>query len=311
MSDPNMVPETFEAARGAVRLRPVGSTALTARRLWLENMGGTARSSDAVVSITDDVLVGAYLDLPAADVPVSWATLEDWGVPVDAVIGEGLRNADAAGAAPLQQLGDAWYLDDRPTAAAYLLRPDATRALIAGVPQPLVFAPTHQHLVFADLRSPASVEGALRLSLESLEADGTRPVSRTTLMTTSIGWEPIILADSPLSREFRHLFDAGRYAEARDIIRAANDRLGVSDVILPAYQVHRAPAGHTTSITSLTDTADLRTFLPMADEVVLVRDEGATAVPMQRLLEVEGLTTPVAGLLPPYVAVDRFPTELL
>lgn len=127
------------------------------------------------------------------------------------------------------------------------------------------------------------------------------------------GWAPVDLTDVGPVRALQHHFDNRLYGEAQEAVKGAHERLGIEDVLVPKYQARQKPTGETLSMTSLTDAPDVRTFLPLAGEVALVRLDGSgvTPVPMDRLRAVPGLTTPVAGLAPPYLEVRRFPEELL
>lgn len=306
------VPPTFRAARKLLRWRPLSATGQSLRAMLVENSGGSPDDVDLAAPVVADLLAGAYLDLEAWNVGVTPATIKAWGVSFEAVL-------DAAGRhlpdwtlkrTTATHVGAASYVNDAHLAAAALLRPGAV-GFLRGIRHPLVLVPTQSHLIVADADDPAAVDQALRLVLEAVSMEGARLVSRTPLHLTARGWEALTLPDTPFTRAVRHLFDAGVYAEARDLIKARHERLDVVDVIMPSYLALKRPEGGTLSRTSLTDTPDLRTFLPLADEVVLARDAGITVASMDRVRAIEGLATPVPGLLPPYLEVTRFPIELV
>lgn len=72
MTDPTAsVPETFDEARPLLRLRPLGADPLAVRRTMVVNAGGTPQDADAAKPVAAELLVGVYLDLPTADVPVT------------------------------------------------------------------------------------------------------------------------------------------------------------------------------------------------------------------------------------------------
>lgn len=306
------VPRTFRAAQRLLRCRPLGETGLAMRAMRAENAGGTSQDVDLSIPVVADLRLGAYLEVPTGYLGVTPRMLAAWRVSFEAVLKVALKNSTSGALrrATATPWGDADYVDSGPAIAAALLRPDLA-PFLRGIPHPLVLVPSEEYLVLADADDPESVDQALRVFLEAVSVDGARFVSRTPLRLTPAGWEPVTLPETPLVRAARHLFDAGVYAEARDLIKATHDRLGVMDVIMPSYQVFRRPEGGTAARTSLTDTPGVRTFLPLADDVVLARDAGITVVPMAVLRAIEGLTTPVPGLLPPYLEVSRFPTGLV
>lgn len=301
-------PSSFEEAHPLLRLRPLGADPLAIRRTMVVNAGGDPQDADAARPAVADLLVGAYLDLPTADVPVSSRQLSDWQVSLDEVITEAAaRTPTPAG----EHVGAASYVDDRSVAAAALLNPDLARS-VHGSGTPFVLVPTQQHLIVADLDDGASLGAAFQLAVQALQDPNTRLVSRTPLALRSDGWAPVELADEGPVRTLRHHFDNRLYAEATEQVKAAHERLGITDVMVPKYQAGQKPTGETMSITSLTDEPGLRAFLPLTDEVALVRVDGSgvTPVPMERLRSVPELTRPVPGLRPPYLEVNRFPDEL-
>lgn len=307
---PDEIPTTFDDARPLLRLRPLGGTQLALRGTLVANAGGTPADVDAAAPVVADLLVGAYLDLPTRNVPVSWAMLETWGASLDELLEAGLAVMPAH--ATPERVGAATYVDDPGTAAAALLDASLVRGMRSGA-APLVLQPTQQHLIVADLHDEGSIAAALDLAAEAVQQPIARLASRATISLGPHGWQAVALQDSARTTTLRHLFDARMYGGARDLVTAANERLGIDDVIVPRYQAARKATGETMSTTSLTDDPDVRTFLPLADQVVLVRVDGSAVVPvpMERLRAIPGVATPVEGLSPTYLEVRRFPEELL
>lgn len=304
------VPATFELARPVLAARPVGADPLALRSMMLAHHGGTTADLDATTAVAGDVMIGAYLDLPTADVPVSWNQLERWGVtPADALQAarENLGRMDV----PTTRVGQVTYVDHPTLAAAVLQDPRIAAQLLPGA-VPWVLAPSQQHVILADARDPAQVARAIDLARSAVESD-TRQASITPLTPAGAGWQ---VAAWPAGTEeqatrLRHHWNNRLYASARELVKAANERMGI-DAVVAAYQVGAKPGGETMAMTPFVDSPGLRTFLPPADQVLLVTADGATTpVPYARLAAIPGLLVPVAGLAPSYVEATRFPSELL
>lgn len=305
------VPTTFAQAEPVIRIRPLGSVPLAVRSTMIANAGGSESNLDASQPVAADILVGAYLDLPTSDVPVSWHTLQRWGVGLDAVIAAG-REALARVQVGVTTIGSVRYVDDRSLAAAALLDPQIVAQLAPGI-APLVLVPTQQHLLIADTRSPEQVAQAADLAITAFTPQ-TRAVSVTPLAPSGGGWQPQPWPEQAgaAATKLQHYWRNAVYADAREHVKAAHERLGIEDVVVAGYQLSTNKDGHTRAVTSLVDSPGLRTFLPLADEVGLVTTDGAVhLVPMATVRAVPGLATPVPGLLPEYLEVARFPTELL
>lgn len=304
------IPATFELARPVLAARPVGADPLALRSMMLANHGGTTADLDATTAVAGDVMIGTYLDLPTVDVPISWSQLERWGVsPADAL--QAARERLGGMDVPTTRVGGVTYVDHPTLAAAVLQDPRIAAQLLPGA-VPWVLAPSQQHVILTDGRDPALVAQAIDLARSALEGDA-RLASITPLTPGGAGWQVAAwpAGTEQQSTRLRHHWNNSLYARARDLVKAAHERLGV-DAVVAAYQVGAKPSGETMAMTPFVDSPGLRTFLPPADQVLLVAGDGTSApVPYATLAAMPGLLVPVPGLAPSYVEATRFPSELL
>ena len=91
MAEQVVIPGSLSEASSLLTARPVGLVPFQIRGQVLALQGAEA-GIDAAVPVVADYFVGAVLDLPSADVPVTVRMLDDWGVDMEAVVAEAARN---------------------------------------------------------------------------------------------------------------------------------------------------------------------------------------------------------------------------
>jgi hypothetical protein len=300
------VPESFDAARRVLSVRPMGALTMQLRHLRLA-LQGAAEAVDVVQPIAADLSVGMYLDLPDADLAVSAAQLARWGVTLP----QALDAAVAAGfghPVPRSQRIEAVHLyQDLRFAGTALLRPE----LIRGLPvdgDPVILLPTVGDLLVGGVDDPAGLTFMVRMA-ERIVQSQALTVSIQPLVLRASGWVPFgwPAAAQPHADALRRRWDSLHYAAQQPLLRQHFERVG-PPYFLPELALF-AKDGETITVTSLTE--GVPTLLPLADVVSLVSDGGqVTRVPMDQLFRIPGLLVPLPNTAPPRVFATRFPTEL-
>lgn len=300
----------FREASGFIRVRALGEIPLAQRMLAHSNAGGSPGEAEAFVRVNADIGVGAYLERPYGRVPVTVGMLEKWGATMSHVFDAALRNVKRL--APVTQVGSVGYLNDPSSIARLLLQPYLAQGIFASVHQPMAIIPTEDDMFLVDASHPDSRAEAASLAVDALDAEAAREVSRTPIAPTPAGWLGLSLPELPQEAQLRRRVDAARYASALPELDVMHRRLGYTTIDVAPYRLAEAQGGapHGPSQTVLPESPGRRTYLPLADQLLLTRGQESKTIPLQRLLDLPGAAAPVQRLLPQYVAVDRFPEEL-
>ena len=300
------LPSTFDDARPLLTARAVGGVplGLRAQRLALD---GAVSAVDATVPVAADVRIGAILDLPQADVPVTDGMLRDWGVSLEDVLSTAVAGR-AAVAPTVQQIDGAHLVSSMPFAAYALREPDAVAGLVAGR-TPVILVPVVGAVVVAAAEDPAGLAVAARIAERVLQSDE-HAVSVTPLVRSGSSWVPFTWPAEAAEEAaaLRRRWDVQQYAVQRPLLQAHYDRTEQQYLVAEAA-LAGTPEGGTTTYTTLTE--GVQTVLPWVEQVVLVRETGAaTRVPMPRLAEASGILVRLPDLDPPLLYAARFPVEL-
>lgn len=301
------LPPTFEQARPLLTARPLGRTPL-GLTAWRLAAGGAQTAADAARPIAADLLVGAILDLPEVDVPVTEGMLRDWGVSLDDVIAAATANRSSV-QPRVQPIEGAYLVSSVPYAAYALQTPEAVATLVPGR-TPVILVPTTGELVVAAAEDPAGLHVAVRVAERILQSDN-RGVSVTPLVRDGSRWVPFEWPGSvaPVVRVLRQRWDVAQYAAQRPLLQA-HYAGGQQDYAVAEAAMFAAPDGTTVTSTTLVEGAP--TVLPWVEEVVLVAESGAAQrVPMAELARIPGLLVRLPDLDPARMYASRFPTELL
>jgi hypothetical protein len=308
MSGEIEIPASLDEARAVLSDRPVGVVPFQIRAQLLA-VQGVEQAADAAVPVVEDYYVGAILDLPTADVPVTTTMLQEWRVSMDDVVEAGAASRSQT-ESPVEQFGAALVIRSMPFAAAALRDPAAVSGLRPDA-VPVIVVPDVGHTVvgFADDHdSLASVATAV----ERVLANTDRSVSITPLVRGASGWERFDWPESVAAvvGRMRRRWDQVQYGAARDVLERTYAAAGVDVFVATLELAQQEEDGPFT--TYATVTKDVHTIIPRADLIVLNGGNGRMQrVPFERLVELPGVLTPSAGTVPEHFEVSRFPEELL
>ncbi|GAB2623659.1 hypothetical protein GCM10027067_39920 [Pseudactinotalea suaedae] len=312
---PDAPPETFDEAKPLLRVRPVGLVPLADRRRMGE-VHGDPGAADAVSAAVADYHVGAVLDLPSADVPVSESVAARWGVPIGEILlaaSDNVRNE----AVRLFEHDGAIVNEGRAAAALTLL--GGPRYLPPGdMPEmqrgrgltPVIVIPDDTNCLIGFAEDPSSIVAIARVAEEVLSSTR-RPVSITPLVADDDRWVPYTwpAEAAPAVGQLSRRWDLIRYERTRDVLTEWLEHRGEQLLVAKVMVGARPEDGRYRSMASWVD--GMVNLIPYVDEVVLVRADGATtALPLTALLE-RRLLEPYEGVYPEYMIGTRFPTELI
>lgn len=300
------IPETLDAARPLLTLWPVGLVPFQIRGQQLALQDAAAAAS-AAIPVVADYYLGASLDLPAADVPVSESMLDAWGVEMDEVVDAAAANR-AGDEATVDQYGAALVVSGVSFAAAVLRRPAALSGLMTAA-DPVVIVPEPGLVVVGSAGNAASLASAALAAEESL-ARTDRPVSVTPLVRSGDGWEPFVWPDEVAleARRLRQRWDNVQYAAARPTLQATYQANGQNAFVAEHALAEDADGNRITYATL----QELRSVIPRTDLLVVQGDDGRIAqVTFAAVAALGGVLLPAPGTVPEYFAVTRFPRELL
>lgn len=305
MNDLNL-PTTFDDAHAALVPRAIGQVPYGIRGMQAR-LTGAASAMDAGIDVAGEYALGAYLDLPTADVPVSPSMLERWGVDIRTVLDAAFeRHANMQ--AESQRIGKATRLHSVPLVAHMLKKAHATSQLVDGTP--VLIVPDIGNAILA----PADDELALRTALamiESVIGDTAKPVSVQPLVLTANGWAPWAWPPSlgSFAERVGLNWEAIMYARGKPFVEAiATNEYGIDAPFAAKLQLAKRADGSYLTMTSIVESAEQ--LVPRAERYALVRDNGALAeVSRTDLFAVPGLLEPVPWAVPSYWRVTRFPVE--
>jgi hypothetical protein len=300
------IPAAFDQARRALAIRPVGAIPLQIRRMHLA-MQGTLHALDVVQPIVEDIGVGPFLALPDADVPVSTGMLAHWGIGLAHALDAAVTTGFGQQVPQPQRIESVHLYRDVRFAATALLRPELLGPIEVDGDR-VVLVPTAGTMFVAGSADPAGLTFMARMAGRILESDR-RGVSIQPLLLARSGWLRFEWPASarPHADALRRRWDAIQYGVQQPSLQAHYERCGRPHRV--AALTLAAKGEDTVTYTTLTE--GVPTVLPLAEAVVLVRQNGQEArVPMQRLFRTPGLLAPVPESVPPLVFATRFPDEL-
>lgn len=302
------IPASLDEARPVLSDRPVGVVPYQIRAQLLAAQG-LEQAADAAVPVVEDYYVGAILDLPTADVPVTTTMLGEWGVTMDDVVEAGAA-ARAQAESPVEQFGAALVVRSMPFAAAALRDPMAVSGLRPDA-VPVIVVPDVGHTLVGFADDHASL-ASMATAAERVLAGTDRSVSIVPLVRVASGWQRFEWPESVAAEvgRMRRRWDQVQYRAARDALSRTYAAAGVDVFVATLELAQQDDDGPFT--TYATVTKDVHTVIPRADLVVLGGGDGRMQrVPFERLAELPGVLTPSVGTVPEHFEVSRFPDELL
>lgn len=301
----DVIPESLNDAASLLRSRAVGETPLSIRTRLL-SVAGQESAVDAVVPVAGDVMLGAFLDLPHADVPVSAATLSGWGIDVQRAVELGTQNWGAIDT-PLTQVESVMVGQSQALVAAVLAKPDIARQLINDA-NPVVIVPARGEIVIARASDTAGISMAARIA-EVMLSQTDRPVSITPLVAGN-GWEKFEWPNpqDPFVSALSRRWDSIQYAALKEALVAHFSATG-QDYFVATCSLAKSPAGVVVTYASITEGA--ATVVPVVDEIALVTDSGKIAKVSFQAVVNSGAIQQIEGISPTMLWVSRFPSELV
>lgn len=311
---PSVPPETFEEAKPLLRVRPVGPVSLADRSRRGEVVGDPG-AADAVSPTVADYHVGALLDLPDVDVPVSESTAAGWGVSLQEILSAAFAHISAEPGRLFEHDG-VIVNESRAGAAAILLGgPRNLPSTDLPVMQrgrgltPVIVIPDAANCLIGFAEDPASIAAIARVAEEVLSTTS-RAVSITPLIADGDRWVPYTWPPEAAAQvwQLSRRWDLVRYEGTREVLKEWLEDRG-EDLLVAKLMVGAKPEeGRYRSMAPWVE--GLANLVPPVDEVVLVRTDGTTTpVPFTALVE-RGLLEPYPGVYPEYFLGARFPTEL-
>lgn len=306
MAEQVVIPGSLSEASSLLTARPVGLVPFQIRGQVLALQGAEA-GIDAAVPVVADYFVGAVLDLPSADVPVTVRMLDDWGVDMEAVVAEAARNR-AQVEASVDAFEEALVISGVSFAAAALRDPGAVSRFREGA-TPVIVVPDAGTVVLGFAEDPGSLVSAAR-AVERVLAQSSHTVSVTALVRSENGWVPFEWPEA-VSAEVSRLgkrWDSVQYGAARTVVQESYAAAG-SDVFVAELVLAADATGEYVTYASVTEGAV--SVVPRAQFLVLNAADGRIGqVPFGRVLDA-GVLAPAPGTVPDYFSVTRFPAELL
>jgi hypothetical protein len=300
------IPQTFAEASELLTARPVGLVPFQIKGQQLA-LQGAESGIDAAVPAVGDCYIGAILDLPTADVPVTGSMLDSWGVEMSAVVAAAARNRSDVEAS-VDAFEDALVISGVPFAAAALRDP----AAVAGFrPEatPVILVPDAGVVVLGYLEHPESLVSLARAGELAL-ANATRTVSATPFVREGDAWALFTWPDAVQAEAERlqKRWDSVQYGAAREVVQATYNAAG-SDVFVAEHALATDQAGE--YVTYATVVEGVASVVPLVQFLVLNAEDGRIArVSFDDVAEA-GVLTPATGTVPDYFSVERFPAELM
>lgn len=306
MTDDIEIPRTLAEATPLLKPRPLGLVPFQIRGQQLA-LQGAESAVDTAIPVAADYYLGAILDLPAADVPVTGGMLDSWGVDMAAVFAAARENT-AQDEAGVQSFDAALVISGMPFAAA-VLRDPAALAAFATEATAVIIIPEPGTVLLGFAEDDDSLNSLARAAEASL-AGASRTVSAMPLIRSGDGWAPFewpAEVAAPVGRLQRR-WDSVQYAASRPVLqetyRAAGDEAFVAELVLAE--------GEGGAYATYATLMDMRTVVPRADMLVLSADDGRIShVPFAEVAAMAGVLSPAPGTVPEYFVVDRFPVELI
>lgn len=301
------IPATLEEAASKLVASPVGLVPFQIRGQSLA-LRGAESDLEAAAPVTADYFLGAALELPGEDVPVTAATLASWRVELSAVIAAAI-SAHADDIEEVTPAGAATVIRGRAFAAAVLHDARALAPHVADGGTPVIIVPDVGTVVLGRAGDEASLS-ALATAAEQVLAESARAVSATPLVATADGWALFTWPDG-IAEDVRRLqrrWDSIQYRAARPVLQETYRRAG-KDVFVPECVLATDPSGRIVTYAALLDG---RTVTPRADLLVLNDGSGGIRpVPFDEIAALDGVLVPAPGAVPEHFLVTRFPAELL
>lgn len=300
------IPRTLQDARAALAPRVVGALPRQIRARGL--LAQQQSAIDAVSPVVGDIALGMYLDLPEADVPVSAAMLQSWGVSFEEALEIAFENR-TEDEAVADSLGVATLIDGIPFAANVARQPSVAKQIISNE-HAVVLIPTPGYTIVGRAGDEQSLEVMLSVADRILQ-DAQRTVSVRPIVTTPDGWSeftwPEALAGAAKSLQRR--WESIQYAALRTVLhehfRATAQPFEMSECVL-----ERDTDGALTTYTTVTQ--GMPTVIPTVDWVVLLSEDGEIGrIAWNEIADVPGVLEPIAGIELAVSHIGRFPSELL
>ena len=302
------IPVSLDAAREVLVDRPVGLVPFQIRAQFLA-VQGVEQAVDAAVPAVEDYYVGAVLDLPTADVPVTTTMLEQWSVTMEDVVDAG-ATARSQDEAPVEAFGNALVVRSMAFAAAALRNPASVSGLRPGS-TPVIVIPDVGHTLVGFVEDEESLR-ALAVAAERVLANTDRSVSATPLVHRDAGWErfewpqSVAMETGRMQRRWYHL----QYRAAKEVLNRTYAAAGVDVFVATLELAQQGDDGPMETYATVTQ--DVHTVIPRADMIVLNGGDGRMQrVPFERFAELPGVLTASVGTVPEHFEVTRFPAELL
>lgn len=266
------LPGSWAQAAGAIGLRAYGTGPVGVDQLELA-VGGNSEAHPVLLEPAPDIRVGAVVSVPEGEARVSEHLLESWGVGFDQISNAAFQRLNDR-EVNIQRIGQGSFLINDPDfAGAVWLRP----ALVEQLPtvgDPLVWAVSQQRLLVtgADDSEGMTIAAA---TIQELQGSGERIESVTGHRTAELGWAAVAWQPTPdfTSERIQRLYHAGLYQRQAPALAEYFRRQG-HDVYVPEYIPVAKADGQPWSMCNWTE--GVPAALPVVDEVVLVRSDGAT-----------------------------------
>lgn len=302
------IPVSLGAASGVLVNRAVGLVPFQIRAQLLA-VQGVEQAVDAAVPVVEDYYVGAILDLPTADVPVTTVMLQEWGVTMDDVIDAGAA-ARAQEDAPVESFGTAFVVRSVAFAAAALRDPVAVSGLRPDA-VPVIVVPDVGHTLVGFADDPGSLV-SVATAAERVLANTDRSVSITPLVQSGVGWARFGWPDSVAEEvgRMQRRWDHVQYSAAREALTRTYAAAGVDVFVATIELAQQGDDGP--FMTYATVSKGVHTVIPRVDLVVLNAGDGRMQqVPFEQFSALPGVLTQSVGTVPEHFEVSRFPEELL
>jgi len=266
------LPGSWDEAASAIGLRAYGTGPVGVDRLELA-VGGNSEAGPALLEPAHDIRVGAVVSVPEGHARVSEHLMQSWGVGFDHVANAAFQRLNDR-EVDIQRIGQGTFLINDPDfAGAVWLRPSMIEQLPT-VGKPLAWAVTQQRLLVTGTDDPEGMTIAAA-TIQELQGRGERIESVTAHQTADLGWAPVQWPATPdfTSDRIQRLYRASLYQRQAPVL-TEYFRQHHQEVFVPEYVPLAKADGQPWSMCNWTE--GVRAALPVADEVVLVRSDGAT-----------------------------------
>lgn len=299
-------PQSLDEARSRLLLRVYGAEHSGVDRLEA-TVAGVEDSLSALKQVTPELSVGAVVDVTEGYLKVSPAMLQSWNCTLDDLIQVGAGRADGHEFSASRLDDGTILIQDELYAGAVWVMPQ----LASGLPvdgAPLAWALGRGLTLVTGSDQPNGMMIAAATIQELLQT-GERVESVTPHRLTDLGWEPVGWSSTPDHTDelVQRLHKSQVYARQSEPLRALLAARG-TDVSVSEYAVVRKPDGHPWSVANWTQ--DTLVAIPVVDEVVLVRLDGASVgIGWTDLLDqAQELVEPIADLPARYLT-KGFPSD--